>query len=372
MHLYDTAAGLERVLAAPEADISELRWSPDGTSIAAVRSSGGRHDLVTVDIATGEIDLRAGGGAYGAPCWAFDGSLVVTYEDHATPPELRRVAPDGTSDVLLAPAPAAVTGAPHVTPEEVWFRSSDGFDVQALLFRPTVANEARPVPAVVYSHGGPTSCFGDEWDGHAQYFVDKGYAWLGLNFRGSTGRGKTVERMNFDDWGGGDMRDCLTAADFLTSLPWVDGGRLAVLGASYGSYMALCSVVEDAGERFRAAVCKYGDCDLLTSWSQGDRVGVLYCGENMLGHPSQNREAWLRGSPIARIDRVVAPLLIATGERDERVHPRQSAELVDALRRLGKTFEYVTYPTEGHGFLRAGPQIDFYRRVERFLDWYLL
>ncbi len=179
VHLYDTAAGLERVLAAPEADISELRWSPDGTSIAAVRSSGGRHDLVTVDIATGEIDLRAGGGAYGAPCWAFDGSLVATYEDHATPPELRRVAPDGTSDVLLAPAPAAVTGAPHVTPEEVWFRSSDGFDVQALLFRPTVANEARPVPAVVYPHGGPTSCFGDEWDGHAQYFVDKGYAWLG-------------------------------------------------------------------------------------------------------------------------------------------------------------------------------------------------
>ncbi len=54
------------------------------------------------------------------------------------------------------------------------------------------------------------------------------------------------------------------------------------------------------------------------------------------------------------------------------MHPRQSAELVDALRRLGKTFEYVTYPTEGHGFLRAGPQIDFYRRVERFLDWYLM
>jgi dipeptidyl aminopeptidase/acylaminoacyl peptidase len=54
------------------------------------------------------------------------------------------------------------------------------------------------------------------------------------------------------------------------------------------------------------------------------------------------------------------------------VHPQQSEELVAELRRLGKTFEYVTYPTEAHGFFRAGPQIDFYRRLERFLDWYLL
>ncbi len=67
------------------------------------------------------------------------------------------------------------------------------------------------------------------------------------------------------------------------------------------------------------------------------------------------------------------PLLIAHGERDERVSPKQSEQLVAELRRLGgKTFEYVTYPTEGHGLLRAGPQVDFYRRLERFLDWHLL
>ena len=66
------------------------------------------------------------------------------------------------------------------------------------------------------------------------------------------------------------------------------------------------------------------------------------------------------------------PLLIAHGERDERVSPKQSEQLVAELRRLGKTFEYVTYPTEAHGFLRAGPQLDFYRRLERFLDWHLM
>ena len=239
-----------------------------------------------------------------------------------------------------------------------------------MLYRPPATG--RPAPAVVYPHGGPIEFSGDEWDGHAQYFVDKGYAWLALNFRGSTGRGRTFQRLNSGDWGGGDRDDCLAAADYLRTLDWVDGGKLGIFGASYGSYLALCAAVEDAGERFRCAVCKYGDCDLLTSWSQGDRGGVLYCGENMLGHPSENREVWRRGSPVHRLDRLAVPLLIAHGERDERVHPKQSEELVAELRRLGKTFEYVTYPTEAHGFLRAGPQIDFYRRLERFLDWYLL
>jgi dipeptidyl aminopeptidase/acylaminoacyl peptidase len=91
-----------------------------------------------------------------------------------------------------------------------------------------------------------------------------------------------------------------------------------------------------------------------------------------MGPPRAAREAYRAGSPIHRIDNVTAPLLIAHGERDVRVSPKQSEELVAGLRRAGKTFEYVTYPTEAHGLLRAGPQVHFYRRLERFLDWYLM
>jgi len=369
LRAVDVATGDERVLAAEEADFSEPSWHPDGLRIVAVRSARFTHDLVTIGVADGAVTVVAGGGAWGTPLWTAAGDLVATYEDHRTAPELRLVRDSATS-ALVAPAPLAVCVAPHVTPEEVRFVSGDGLEIEALLFRPAHADD--PVRAVVYPHGGPTDLYGDDWDGHAQYFVDKGYAWLALNFRGSIGRGKTFERLNFDDWGGGDRDDCLAAADYLRTLDWVDGDKLAIFGASYGSYMALCAAVEDAGARFRCAVCKYGDCDLLTTWSQGDREGVYYCGENMLGHPSRNREAFLRGSPVIRLERLAVPLLIAHGELDARVHPKQSEELVAELKRLGRTFEYVTYPTEGHGFLRAGPQIDFYRRLERFLDWHLL
>ncbi len=367
VRVIEVESGAETVLASGSGDFSELAWHPDGSALAAIRSARFTHDLVTVAVSGGVTEVSRGGG-YGTPLWTAEGAVVATYEDTDTPPELRLVQ-DGETTTLFTAAPLAVRRAPYVRPDEVSFPSRAGLEIEALLYRPQRDGRA---PAVVYPHGGPTEFSGDDWDGHAQYFVDKGYGWLALNYRGSTGRGKTFERLNFDDWGGGDRDDCLAAADYLRTLDWVAGDKLGIFGASYGSYLALCSAVEDAGDRFRCAVCKYGDCDLLTTWTQGDRSGVYYCGENMLGHPAENREPWERGSPVRRLDRLAVPLLIAHGERDERVHPKQSEELVAELRKLGKTFEYVTYPTEGHGFLRAGAQIDFYKRLERFLDWYLL
>jgi dipeptidyl aminopeptidase/acylaminoacyl peptidase len=261
-----------------------------------------------------------------------------------------------------------VRTAPHAKVERITYRSKDDLEIEGFLFRP--ADTSRPVPAVVYPHGGPTSYYGDDWDGHAQYFVDKGYAWLAINFRGSTTYGRTFERANHGDWGVGDVDDCIAAAHYLAGLDWVDRTRIAILGASYGSYLALASLVRKENP-FACAVCKYGDCDILTSWAQGDREGREDL-ERMMGHPGRNREAYRTASPIHDVGRIAKPILIAHGERDARVHPRQSEELVAALDQIGATYEYLTYPTEAHGLLRREPQLHFHQRVERFLDWYLM
>ena len=93
----------------------------------------------------------------------------------------------------------------------------------------------------------------------------------------------------------------------------------------------------------------------------------------MMAPPSRDPAAYRAGSPVHRLANVEVPLLIAHGELDLRVNPKQSRSSSQELRRLGgKTFEYLTYPTEAHGFLRVGPQLHFYRRLERFLDWYLM
>jgi dipeptidyl aminopeptidase/acylaminoacyl peptidase len=325
-----------------------------------------------VDAGAGSTDVLARGGTWCTPHWTAAGDIVAGYEDHATPRELRRLAPEPDSVISVhAPAPKAIRRAPHATPEDVVYSSFDGLEIPGFLMRPRDASPEHPVPAIVYPHGGPTSYYGDDWDGHAQYFVDKGYAWLAINFRGSTGYGREFERANHGVWGVDDTKDCLAAADFLRTLDWVDGDRLGIFGASYGSYMALASVTDDPEHRFRCAVPKYGDCDITTSWAQGDREGVQDL-ERMMGTPAQARAAYTAGSPYHRLENLTAPLLVAHGERDERVSPKQSEQLVGRLRELGKTFEYVTYPTEAHGLLRAGPQVHFYRRLERFLNWHLM
>jgi dipeptidyl aminopeptidase/acylaminoacyl peptidase len=372
LHLVSPDGSGERQLTDAGADLTEHVWHPSGERLAAVRCRRNRFDLVAVDAGSGELTVVAEGGSWGAPHWTADGGLLGTYEDAGTPPELRLAAEGAPPRSVHASVPRAVRVAPHVRPEDVSFASFDGVEIPAFLFRPRGASSERPAPAVVYPHGGPTSYYGDEWDGHAQYFLDKGYAWLALNFRGSTGYGQDFERLNHGDWGVGDTKDCLAAADFLRTLDWVDGSRLGIFGASYGSYMALLSVTDDPEHRFRCAVAKYGDCDILTSWAQGDREGVQDMGR-MMAHPSRDLRGYTAGSPVHRLESVQVPLLIAHGELDARVSPKQSEELVQELRRLGgKRFEYVTYPTEAHGFLRVGPQLHFYRRLERFLDWYLM
>ena len=371
LHLVGADGGGERQLTTDDADYGEPAWHPDGDRIAATRGVLNRHALVVVDAASGAVTDVAPGGVWGVPQWTAGGAIVGTYEDHATAPELRIAAPGEPARSLLAPAPLAVRSAPHVAPEDVTFRSRDGLEIPAFLYRPRDASPGKPVAAVVYPHGGPTDASMDAWDGHAQFFLDKGYAWLAVNFRGSTGYGREFERRNHGVWGVEDTWDCLAGADFLRTLDWIDGDRLAIFGASYGSYMALLSVTDDPQRRFRCAIAKYGDCDIVTSWAQGDREGVQDL-ERMMGPPATARAAYRAGSAIHRIAQVEVPLLVAHGEQDIRVSPKQSEELVAGLRREGKTFEYVTYPTEGHGLLRRGPQLHFYRRLERFLDWYLM
>ena len=372
VHLVGADGSGERQLTSDDADWSELQWHPDGTRLVGVRGEENAFALATVDVATGAIEQLSPGGCWANPDWTADGDVIGAFEGPGTPPELRLVTPGGATRPIHAPAPLAVQRAPHIEPERISFPSRDGLEIPGLLYRPVNSGAGTPVPVVVHPHGGPTAAHIEDWDGRLQYFLDKGYAWLHVNFRGSTGYGREFERRNHGVWGVEDTWDCLAAADWLREQEWADGDRLAIVGGSYGSYMALLSVTDDPQHRFRCAVTEYGDCDIVTSWAQGDREGVQDL-ERMMGRPSQAREAYLAGSAVHRLDQITVPLLIAHGERDERVHPKQSEELVAALRRLGgKTFEYVTYPTEAHGFLRAGPQVHFNKRLERFLDWYLM
>lgn len=366
----DLVSGERRDITHDGGDLDALQPTPDG-HVVATRSRWGVTDLVRVSIADGASSVLAGGGTWSSPRLLADGGVVAVHESFTQPARLCVVAVDGAVDTLVDHTPAAVRAAPHVVPEHVTYRSFDGREVHGWLYRPAGATADTPCAAVVQPHGGPTSVTGDEWDGVAQWFVAAGYAWFAINFRGSTTYGRDFERADHGVWGVADTHDCLAAHDHLSTLGWVDPTRIAIFGASYGSYLALHSAIDDPEHRYAAAVMKYGDCDILTSWAQSDLVGRLDL-ERMMGHPRSARAAYAAGSPIHRVEQLAVPVLVAHGELDERVHLAQAEELVAALRRLGKQFEYVTYPTEAHGLLRTEPFVHFHERLARFLDWHLM
>ncbi len=363
------ASGLHQLTRAG-ADVSDIEWSPDGKQIACTVNRNGSFDLCLVDVTGGSLtELRTGLGCHWRPQWLRDGrALTFEYESPIQPPDLFRIELESRQVTQLTfSTPPALAANQLISPEHVSYKSFDGREVPAFLFRPRHPNGA----AILHPHGGPSSLYAADWDVLAQYLVAKGYTFLAPNYRGSTGYGLGHEHANYHDWGKGDTQDCLYGARYLAGLPGIDPDRLAIMGGSYGGYLTVCSLSRDPEYRFACGIANYGDSNLISSWAQCKRELRLYS-EIFLGHPAQNRQAYLDGSPIRDVANVRKPMLILHGLLDDVVPPEASEEWVEALKAHNKIFEYKTYAKEPHGFLRREDQMDAYARIERFLDWYLL
>lgn len=351
-------------------DVIQFEWAPDGRKMAVISNRNGAFDLSLVEVETGSItDLRSGIGIHSNPNWATDGSFVTfEYESPLLPPDLYRLDLSNRQVTQLTFSnPPALERNKKIIPEIISYKSFDGLEIPAYLYRPEKPNGA----AIVYPHGGPKDQYGYYWDELAQYFTAKGYTYLAPNYRGSTGYGKQFERANYDNWGVGDTQDCLYAAKYLHSIKDIRPESIGIAGGSYGGYMTICSLSRDAEYLFACGVSKYGDSNLVSSWAQCEKRLRLYT-EIFLGHPASNTEFYVKGSPISEVKNVQKPVLILHGLLDTTVPPEASEEWVEALKRHDKVFEYKTYDDEPHGFLRRENLCDAYERMEQFLDWYLL
>jgi len=351
-------------------DVMQYEWSPSGEQMLVVVNRGGSMELMLLEMKSGSLSvLRAETGVHSNPNWAADESYITfEFESSVIPPDLYRMDLKTRQVTQLTfSASSTLLKNEFVHPEVIYYKSFDGVEIPSFLYKPARSNGA----AILYPHGGPKAQYLHEWDEVAQYFTAKGYTYIAPNFRGSTGYGKDFERANYEDWGIGDTKDCLYGAKYLQTLNGIKPDRIGIAGGSYGGYMTINALARDHEYLFACGVAKYGDSNLISSWAQCEKDLRLYS-EIFMGHPSKNKENYLKGSPIYDVSSIQKPILILHGLLDTVVPPEASEELVELLRREGKTFEYKTYDDEPHGFLRRENRIDVYERMEMFLDWYLL
>ena len=258
--------------------------------------------------------------------------------------------------------------------ERIWFKARDGLRIEGTLWRPAAATGKRGttrVPTVVYPHGGPTWQAYRAWVPFKQILVREGFAFLDVDFRGSTGYGRAFRDANVGEWGNADTHDMVDAAQWVAGQPW-SNGRLGIYGGSYGGYLVLCALVDEPS-LWGAGVDLYGDSEIAESFRHGDRPGRLDLAR-MMGSPDDPAKsaAYRRGSPVYRAEAIEAPLLILHGRKDKRVVPLMTEKMVEALEIEGKHHEVHWYEDEGHGWEKRENRRDAFNRIRLFLRRHLM
>jgi dipeptidyl aminopeptidase/acylaminoacyl peptidase len=222
------------------------------------------------------------------------------------------------------------------------------------------------VAAVLSVHGGPESQSRPLYWPLYQYLLSRGIAVLDPNIRGSTGYGKTYQRLIRRDWGGAELEDLRSARDWLSRQGWVDDDRVGVFGGSFGGF-AVLSCVTRLPDRWAAAVDIFGPSNLVT-FARAVPPTWKRLMAKWVGDPDDDRDLLLERSPITYVDAVRTPLLVIQGATDPRVVKGESDQMVDRLRELGRDVEYVVFEDEGHGFTRRRNEVKALGLAAEFLE----
>lgn len=351
-------------------------WSPDGRRLAYHHGLDGDAmerfvDVIDPSTGTSEPVVTVHGVNFD-PVFSPDGASLVferTSVEHSL--ELYAVAArKGSEPVRLTDSmPAGLAAEDLSAPVAVTFPSRvDGKAVPATLIVSKKLDRTQKHPAIVWIHGsGPDQnylgwhpgSYRMYYSAH-QYLAQQGYVILTPDYRGSSGYQRDWAVGSYMDMGGSEYLDVASGADYLKTLSYVDPDRIGVWGLSYGGFMTLQAAWKTP-TLFRCLIDVAG----VTDW---DTFSTTNTSPTRMGTTVENPEGYYRMAPWKHMDQLQRPLLILHGTNDTNVPFRESLQLIDALLKLGKNFEFNAYPGEIHFFRRAHVLRDAWRRAEDFFD----
>jgi dipeptidyl aminopeptidase/acylaminoacyl peptidase len=251
--------------------------------------------------------------------------------------------------------------------QPVTWKGHDGENVHGMYYPPTnprYESEGLP-PLIVEIHGGPTSQRMARFEAETQFYTSRGFAFLSVNHRGSTGYGREYMLKLRGNWGYYDVEDAASGAQHLVSQGLADPKKLVIIGGSAGGYTVLQSLVNKPGF-YRAAICLYGISDQFMLVEDTHKFEAHYS-DSLLGVLPQAADLYRARSPLFHAEKIVDAVIVFQGE-DDRVVPRaQSDKIVESLKARGVPHEYHVYAGEGHGFRKPETVEHYTKAVMEFL-----
>jgi dipeptidyl aminopeptidase/acylaminoacyl peptidase len=251
------------------------------------------------------------------------------------------------------------------------YKSRDGLIINGYITIP-VNSDGKNLPVIINPHGGPWAR--DHWgfNSEVQFFANRGYAILQMNFRGSVGYGREFWESSFKQWGKTMQDDITDGVNWLVEQGIADENRIAIYGASYGGYATLAGLAFTP-DLYACGVDYVGVSNIFTLletlppyWELGREM--MY---EMIGNPETEKDLLKAASPLFHADRIKSPLFIAQGANDPRVKQSESDQIVEALKDRGIDVPYMVKDNEGHGFSNEENKFEFYEEMEKFLQQHL-
>jgi dipeptidyl aminopeptidase/acylaminoacyl peptidase len=372
----DLASGGDRVLLAdPEADVTGAILHPDTREpqIGLVLKDRAEYHVLDPAVAPDHEAIR--GLNAGDPSLIgrdeADATWLVAFNDDVRPVRYYSYDRATRTGSFLFDSRPELARYELARMEPFSFTTRDGLTVHGYVTFPPGGGRSG-LPAVLDVHGGPQVRDVWGWNPEAQWFANRGYLCIQVNYRGSTGYGKEFVNAGDREWGAKMHDDLIDAVGYVVGQGWADPDRIAIYGGSYGGYAALVGAAFTP-DVFRCAVDIVGPSNLQTLletippyWAPVK--AQLY---KRVGNPETDKEFLWSRSPLSRVRDIRIPLLIAQGANDPRVKQAESEQIVAALADAGIDYEYLLFPDEGHGFAKPENRLKFYAAAERFLAKYL-
>lgn len=279
-------------------------------------------------------------------------TIAVIAGSSSAPDEIALISLDsGIVDTVKLSSTLSLAKNDIAIAEAIMFPAAEG-DAYGWYYAPTSSSFVGPndelPPLIVHCHGGPTSAAGSTLKLGIQYYTSRGFAYVDVNYGGSTGYGRTYRERLDTNWGIVDVSDTIACVKYLIKEGRVDAKRIAITGGSAGGFTVLAALCDS--RVFTAGVSLYGVSDLALLAGETHKFESQYLFNLVGGTPEEVPQIYHRRSPINKAFRITAPVLLLQGEDDKIVPPSQATMMEDLIKRNGGVASTILFPGEGHGF----------------------